>query len=91
LAYEPVFSTIAYLRSLGVDNRISVRAHPDPVLTGLLFETLQNTLDGLQDSYDHGLDPLGESLAHSSNGCLSVEIDGPAQDPCSKFAITWHS
>jgi hypothetical protein len=88
-SYEPVLSTVTYLRSFGVDNRISVRTHPDPALTGAFFEGLQSSLDGLQKTSDHGLNPLEDSLASSANGCLSVGILGPAQAGCSAFEITY--
>jgi hypothetical protein len=87
VTYEPVFSLSYYLPALGVRNRISVRFHRDDKFTGTFYDGLQRTLSLLQNGGTGAFTPLAESLAHASQGCLSVGIDGPPDAACAGFRV----
>lgn len=84
-AYEPVFSLQRYLQSAGLQNPVAVRLHPDPLSSGPLYDGLEKTLRRLQDDGGSSFARLAD--LPSGAACLSIGINGEADQHCSGFRV----
>jgi hypothetical protein len=90
IAYEFVFSLLAYIPAMGIANPISVRLHGDASANSAFSDGLLGTLASLENGGSYGLTPLARNLAAiPSNGCLSVGLNGAPDPGCSPFQIKW--
>jgi hypothetical protein len=85
--FEALFSIHSYVRALGVENPISVRLHASGGSKGALNDGLERRIRTMENEGDSDFVALSKSLADPQGGCISVGINGPANETCAGFEV----
>jgi hypothetical protein len=86
-AYEPVYSVLAYVRSLGANNSMAVRLHPSEKSYGVLYDGLEKQIRDWQDHGNDRLVPLSKAKTTGIKNCISVGINGIGDADCMAYEV----
>ena len=88
-AREALTSIHSYVRALGADNPMSVRLHSHSTdnAKGALYYRLERQVRVMEIEGDSEFVPLSKASADPGGGCISVGINGPANDTCTRFEV----
>jgi hypothetical protein len=86
---EALTSIHSYVRALGADNPMSVRLHSHSTdnAKGALYYRLERQVRVMEIEGDSEFVPLSKVSADPGGGCISVGINGPANDTCIGFEV----
>ena len=87
-AYEALTSVWSYVRAMGAENPVSVRAYAVENSKGVaLFDRLEREMRSWQSEGNERFVPLSKSLINQGNGCINVGINGAPSGGCAGFEV----
>jgi hypothetical protein len=84
---EALTSLHSYVRALGAENPMSVRLHATDGSKSVLNAGLERQIRAMEGDGSNDFIALSKTLANPQKNCISVGINGPANEACTRFEI----